>query len=64
MYSERLKVGTTNDAKTDKQSKMDRFDKQAEQEYIRDIVIIIKRVFIIVVDPHCLKPYKKNKSNC
>ena len=37
LFNERVKIGNTNDAKTEKQTKLDRFDKTEEQLYVRDV---------------------------
>ena len=37
-FVESIKVGKTNDARTEKQTKVDRFDKNAEREYISDVL--------------------------
>ena len=37
-FIESIKLGKTNDAKTEKQTKVDRFDKHSEQTYIHDIM--------------------------
>ena len=37
-FIESIKVGKTNDARTEKQTKVDRFDKNSEREYISDVL--------------------------
>jgi len=38
LFMESMKIGKTNDAKTERQTKLDRFDKNAERQYITDIL--------------------------
>ena len=37
-FIESMKIGKTNDAKTERQTKIDRFDKNAERQYVTDIL--------------------------
>ena len=37
-FIESIKIGKTNDARSEKQTKVDRFDRHAEQKYIHDVV--------------------------
>ena len=37
-FIESMKIGKTNDARTEKQTKTDRFDKNAERQYITDVI--------------------------